>query len=204
MGSSPEAENSAIRDTDTLLMMRFAGGDEDAFAELFKRNAAHAYRIAARFVGPNDDAQDLVQEAFLRVYLARQRWKPTARFSTWFYRILVNLCLKDLRKRKTAELVSLDSPLPTEQGEVARELPASADAGETNHPLLRKELVEAVRAAVQSLPPDQRMAVILHRFEGLSYKEIAEAMDRSLSSVESLLHRAKQSLRKNLRAWVND
>jgi len=191
------------QDPDTLLMSRFAAGDGRAFDELFQRNAARVYRMAFRFVGRPDDANDVVQEAFLRVLLARSTWTPRAKFSTWLYRIVVNLCLNELRRRKAISWVSLDAPVAEEAGEPPAPLP-TADTCHAGHLLLKRERVAAVREAVQSLPADQRMAVVLHRYEGLSYKEIAQAMGRSVSSVESLLHRAKQTLREKLRPWVGD
>jgi len=184
-------------------MSRFAAGDERAFDELFQRNAARVYRIALRFVGRPDDADDVVQEVFLHVLLARSTWAPKAKLSTWLYRIVVNLCLNQLRRRKALNCVSLEAPVTGEAGDAPARLPP-ADTCHARHLLLKKERVAAVREAVQSLPADQRMAVVLHRYEGLSYKEIAQAMGRSVSSVESLLHRAKQALREKLRPWVAD
>jgi len=182
-------------------MDRFGAGDEQAFDELFQRNAAGVYRIAVRFVGSPDDANDILQEAFLRVFLARDKWVPKAKFTTWLYRIVVNLCLKQRRREKGAACLSLDSSA-AKLGADPPVNPASPEECDARNLLLRKELAAAVREAIQALPADQRMAVMLHRYEGLSYKEIAHAMRRSVSSVESLLHRAKRTLRERLRPWA--
>jgi RNA polymerase sigma-70 factor, ECF subfamily len=187
-------------DPDTLLMSRLAGGEEAAFDQLFQRNAGRAYQIASRFLPTPQDAEDVAQEALLQVFAARSRWRPTAKFTTWLYRIVVNLSLKQLRKAKSPAALALAAP-PHEAGQGDREPPAS-QADEPEHALLEKELAEVVVKAIHALPPNQRMAVTLHRFEGLSYAEIAAAMGCSISAVEALLHRAKQTLKKRLAPWV--
>jgi RNA polymerase sigma-70 factor (ECF subfamily) len=194
-------DDCVMHDLDTLLMARFASGEEAAFDELFKRNAQRASDIALRFIGDPTEAEDVAQDALLRVLSARDRWKPTAKFTTWLYKIVVNLCLKHLRKTKSAGGMVADFSPETEQGNVYMELPANENE-EPEHALQRKRLATAVQEAVMSLPTNQRMAVILHRFEGLSYQEIAEAMGCSVSAVESLLHRAKQTLKQKLEPWV--
>lgn len=187
-------------DNDTQLMIRFSGGDESAFDELFQRNSRRAYEIAVRFLANPDDAEDIVQEAFLRVYSSGDSWKPTAGFNTWLYRIVANLCLKKIRKAKIVRWESLDNREDSREPDNFVPLP-DASAIPPDEQLLRKETSELVQKAVQNLPPAQRMAVILHKFEALSYKEISEAMECSVSAVESLLHRAKLSLRKELRPF---
>jgi RNA polymerase sigma-70 factor (ECF subfamily) len=187
-------------DPDTWLMARLAGGEEAAFDQLFRRNADRAYQIAIRFLSTPQDAEDVAQEALLQVFAARSRWKPTAKFTTWLYRIVVNLSLKRLRKSKSTATLALGAP-SYEEGPSDRELPAP-QAAEPEHVLMEKELAEVVVKAIHTLPPNQRRAVTLHRFEGLSYAEIATAMGCSVSAVEALLHRAKQSLKKRLAPWV--
>jgi RNA polymerase sigma-70 factor, ECF subfamily len=147
-------------DPDTLLMSRLAGGDEAAFDPLFRRNADRAYQIARRLLPIPQDAEDVAQEALLQVFASRSRWKPTARFTTWLYRIVVNLSLKRLRKAKTATAFALAAPPPDEEGPAGREAQAPP-ADEPEQVLLKKELAEAVVQAVNALPPNQRMAVTL-------------------------------------------
>jgi RNA polymerase sigma-70 factor, ECF subfamily len=181
-------------------MARLAGGEEAAFDQLFQRNAGRAFQIASRFLSTPQDAEDVAQEALLQVFAARSRWKPTAKFTTWLYRIVVNLSLKRLRKSRSAAALALGAPAD-EDGPSGREFPAP-QADEPEHALLEKELAEVVVKAINSLPPSQRRAVTLHRFEGLSYAEIASVMGCSVSAVEALLHRAKQTLKKRLAPWV--
>jgi RNA polymerase sigma-70 factor (ECF subfamily) len=136
-------------------------------------------------------AEDLAQEAFVRVYQARHTYCPTARFSTWFTTIVTRLCLNERRRAKVG-------PVPTE------DLEHLADSGPSpEQSALRAELSEQVQVALAVPPEKQRLAVILHRHEGLSYQEIAASMGVSVSAVESLLHRAKQQLRKSLAGYVS-
>jgi RNA polymerase sigma-70 factor (ECF subfamily) len=186
-------------DFDTLLMARLAGGEEAAFDQLFQRNAGRAFQLASRIVASSQDAEDVAQEALLQVFAARSRWKPTAKFTTWLYRIVVNLSLKRLRKAKSAAALGLGAP--PEEGQGDREFQAKP-SDEPEHAMLEKELAEVVAKAINSLPPSQRRAVTLHRFEGLSYAEIAAVMGCSVSAVEALLHRAKLTLKKRLAPWV--
>jgi len=185
-------------DDDTQLMIRFSTGEENAFDQLFQRNSRRAYDIAIRFLANPDDAEDIVQEAFLRIYSSKKSWKPKASFNTWLYRIVANLCLKKIRKAKIIRWESLDSKEGAQEFDNPSPLPDET-AIQPDEQLLRKETSELVQMAVQKLPPAQRMAVILHKFEALSYKEISEAMECSVPAVESLLHRAKLNLRKELR-----
>jgi len=192
-----------INDSDTLLMSRFAGGDLEAFDLLFRQNAPRAHRIAFRFLCNEEDARDIVQEAFLRVYTSAGSWRPKARFITWLYRIVSNLCFKHQRRARIIQLMSLDAPREGDGSSVVMEIPAHSADGPLSV-LERKERQEAVKAAIRTLPPNQRMAVILHRFEELSYKEIAEVLNCSVAAVESLLHRAKLSLRVRLERYFHD
>jgi RNA polymerase sigma-70 factor, ECF subfamily len=197
--SGTAACGCVVGDPDTLLMARLAAGEEAAFDQLFQRNSGRAYQIASRFVPTPQDAEDVAQEALLQVFAARSRWKPSAKFTTWLYRIVVNLSLKQLRKAKSAAALALGAPPDEGQGD--RELQAKP-SDEPEHALLEKELADVVAKAINTLPPSQRMAVTLHRFEGLSYAEIAAVMGCSISAVEALLHRAKQTLKRRLAPWV--
>jgi RNA polymerase sigma-70 factor (ECF subfamily) len=179
-------------------MHRLAGGEDAAFEPLYRRNVGRAYQIARRLLPVPEDAEDVAQEALLRVFAARRLWKPTAKFTTWLYRIVVNLSLK--QQRRAGAALALAAP-PGDDEPAGREYPAPAGE-QPEAVLVRKELAEVVAKAINALPPQQRAAVILHRFEGLSYAEIAVAMGCSVSAVEALLHRAKQTLKKRLAPWV--
>jgi len=182
-------------DPDAELMQQVARGDHEAFNILVQKYRPPVLNTAFRYVGDREEAEDLAQEAFLRVYQARHRYRPTAQFSTWLYRIVANVCL-DARRRRQAR--------PVESLEALGEEPAEAHSPSPHEAVERTELQAAVRAAIAALPPRQRLAVILHRYEGRSYQEIADALDCSVSAVETLLHRAKQNLKERLRDYVEE
>lgn len=177
------------RTTDARLMAELAGGDMGALGELVRRHGQRVRALAFRVTRRWDLADDLAQEAFLRVLRSARDYEPSAAFSTWLYRIVVNLCLDALRKPR---------PAPLGDGLAQRGDPAQA-APEVD--LLRRERAEAVADEVARLPDRQRLAVLLHRFEGLGHAEVAKAMGCSASAVESLLVRAYQQLRRRLAAW---
>jgi len=166
-------------------MAALADGQMAALGDLVRRHQDKALALAFRMLRRRDLAEDIAQEAFLRVYRAAPRYRPDAKFTTWLYRIVVNLCL-DHRRRAAQAPVALgdDGPEPAAD--------AAAD------PIEAQERAERVRRALDTLPERQRTAVILHRYEGLSHREVAEAMDSTESAVESLLVRAYARLREEL------
>jgi RNA polymerase sigma-70 factor (ECF subfamily) len=184
-------------DPDAELMQQVARGDHEAFNILVQKYRPPVLNMAFRYVGDRGEAEDLAQEAFLRVYEARHRYRPTAQFSTWLYRIVANVCLDARRRRWARPVESLEALGEGDRIEDDRS-PSPHEAVE------RTELQAAVRAAIAALPPRQRLAVILHRYEGRSYQEIADALDCSVSAVETLLHRAKQNLKERLRDYVEE
>ena len=170
-------------DPDVALMLRFQAGDEAAFDELVRRHQKAVLNIAWRYCADRALADDLAQEIFVKVWRARGSYQPSARFSTWLYRIAVNRCLNEIRSRPKG------APLPVEE---TLEEPAGARPDDD---LDRAEVRDAVRRAVDDLPANQRMAVILSRFHELPYDQIAEAMSVSLEAVKSLLFRARENLK---------
>ena len=165
-------------------MHRIAGGDRQAFRTLAQRHAARAAGLARRMVGSDADAEEVVQEALLRVWINAPRWRPLAAFRTWFYRIVVNLCLS--RRRKPATF-SLD-----EAEEVVDPAPGPAEH------LEHQERDRRIADAIAALPERQRLAIVLTYREGLSNAEVAAIVDTSVSGVETLLVRARRSLRNKL------
>jgi RNA polymerase sigma-70 factor (ECF subfamily) len=171
-------------DIDTALMIRAAGGDLAAFEELVRRNQAGAWALAWRCLGDEAEAQDVVQEAFLKIYKAAARYQPTAKFRTYLYRVLTRLCL-DWEAKKRPEYTDA--------------LPAVPDSSRTPEVLTgQDELRDAVRKSLADLPVNQRLAITLRHFEGMRYDEIAEAMSVSAKTVDSLLQRARATLRQRL------
>ena len=171
-------------DSDEALMARVAKGDEAAYRHLSRRHVPAMLGLARRILGNAADAEDVAQEAMLRVWTHAPNWQPLAAFRTWLTRIVVNLCLD--RKRK-AQWVDLDAA-----GEIPDPSPDAGEAAERNE---RDRLVDA---AIGKLPDRQRTAIVLTYGEGMSNAEVAEAMGTTVSAVETLLVRAKQGLRRAL------
>lgn len=163
------------------LMGRAAQGDERAFQTLARRHAAGALRVARRILGNGALAEEIVQDAFLRVWINAPRWRPDAAFRTWLYRIVINLCL-NVRRRPA------DLPLPA-AGDPADPAP---DAGAA---LELAERDRKLAAAINALPARQRAAIVLTYQEDLSNAEVADVLDVSVSGIETLLVRAKRALR---------
>jgi RNA polymerase sigma-70 factor (ECF subfamily) len=172
-------------DDDARLMLRVRGGDRRAFEALFRRYTPPLVNFLARMLPERDRAEELAQEVFLRVYQARGRYEPRARFSTWLFSIASNLALNELgrsyRKRET----------PLEQPVLDR-LEDPQPGGEER--LEAKRAVSAVERALARLPDRQRAALLLRAERGLGYAEIGEVLGASPSSVKSLIHRARENL----------
>lgn len=170
--------------TDEALMSAVSAGDLAALGQLVERHQARSLRLALRITGDAALAEDVTQEAFLRVHRAARRYQPRARFTTWFHRIVVNLCWDHRRKwREGSDLVP--------------ERPDDRSAGPEDS-LEQAETRAAVRQAVLALPARQRLAVVLHRFEGRTMRQVAGITGWSESAVESCLVRAYRQLRKDL------
>jgi RNA polymerase sigma-70 factor (ECF subfamily) len=166
---------------DHELMARAARGDGWAFRILAGRHAERALRLARRILGNETTAEDVVQDAFLRVWINASRWRPEAAFRTWLYRIVVNLCLNARRRA---------GDLPLEAAERV------ADAGlAPDEQLEVRQRDRRLMAAIDTLPARQRAAIVLTYQEGLSNAEVAVVLDTSVSSVETLLVRGKRALR---------
>lgn len=174
-----------VRDPDAELIEMVKAGDADAFEKLLKRYQQPVLSTVYRYTGDAAAAEDLAQEVFIKVWEKARSFKGRSKFSTWLYRITVNHCLNYQAKRKLRWTEQLDERM-TDPGKGAEErFEADRTAG-------------IVRQAVGELPDRQRIALILSRFEENSYAEIAEIMKVSLSSVESLIFRAKSNLKKKL------
>ncbi len=181
-------------DMDTVLMAAFADGDDRAFDALYQRNLDGARKLALRFVGNWQDACDIAQDAFLRVIAHRHRWRPTAKFQAWFYRIVVNLSLK--RCNRSTFVTSLSDGAEAEEG-AAEEPAVLVMAEDPEKVLLAAEEAGQLHWALEQLPKRQQQALWLWA-QGASYQQIAQHLGCSLSAVETLLHRAKRNLRKRM------
>jgi RNA polymerase sigma-70 factor, ECF subfamily len=170
--------------TDQDLMARIATGDERAFRLLSQRYVARALRLAQRIVHNHALAEEIVQEAFLRLWINSPHWRPAAPFRAWFYRIVVNLSLNQKRGKVMAPLEAAGDP---------------ADPGPDAMAQIEvKELDQSIAVAIDALPERQRVAILLTYHEGLSNAETAAALGTSVSGVETLLVRAKRALRATL------
>lgn len=181
--------------SDEALCARVAAREEGAFDELVERYQARAYRLAWSLLRDAEDAKDLSQEAFLRVYQSAGRFRGDARFSTWFYRILVNLCLDHRRRRRWWQRTVAHDPDEEQVALVERQPARDPDPGQRAS---EEQTMTRLWAAVHRLSPQQRAAVVLSVQEQLSTAEIAAVLRCSEPTVRVHLHRAVQALRRKL------
>lgn len=181
---------------DDVLIRRAQQGDRSAFDSLVSKHERRAYQYAFRLTTNQDDASDIVAEAFVRVYNALQNFKGNSAFTTWLFRILTN-CYLDLRKKeRNKQHLSLEGTLQTDSGEMERQI---EDEGDGPSELLERTAREqAVQTAIVLLPDYQQAMLVMYHIENLSYEEIAESLDLPLGTVKSRLNRARLSLRELL------
>lgn len=172
----------AVSESDDALILAAAGGDRNAFGRLIDRHSARAFAVAFRMVGNRADAEDVVQDAFIRAWRHAERWQPgRAAFSTWLYRVIVNLAIDLKRRPRHDALEQVAEPLD--------------DAPDAETELARRQRTAAVTAASAALPDRQRQAIALCFGAGMSNKAAAEVIGVSVKALESLLIRAKRSMR---------
>jgi RNA polymerase sigma-70 factor (ECF subfamily) len=186
--------------SDVQLMLDVKAGDEQSFALLLQRYRSPLVNFLYRMVRGREEAEDLAQEVFLRVYRARKDYVPSAKFTTWLFRIATNLALNSVRDHRYQRMeVSIDVPV-TADGEDGDE--RTLDVAE-KHPNIEQHLIEEaqrkmIRRAIEKLPEKQRAAVLLHKYQELDYNEIAKILECSESALKSLLFRAYETLRVEL------
>ena len=200
---SAVSEQAWLDDPDVQRMLRVRDGDEGAFSELVAAYQGRLVGIFGHMLGSAEQAEDLAQDVFLRIYRARNGYQPTARFSTWLFRIATNLACNVRRKSSGRREVQLAGSPSGELGTRPQEqLAKEKSALMPSRLLATDELRQVVREALDELNERQRMALLLHRFEGMSYADVGAAMELSPSAVKSLLSRARESLRTRLEAYV--
>lgn len=178
------------RETDEAWLVGLAQrGDLDAFEALVRRHRLRVYRVALRILGDPAEAEDAAQDAFVQAWQALERFRGDAAFGTWMYRVVTNRCLSRLRDRRPA------NPLPK-----AELLPAPCT--DTADSAVARVQLEAVKRSVGNLTPEQRAPWVLRELEGLTYEQIADALDLSLSAVKARIHRARQEILHDLRGWT--
>lgn len=191
--------NTAVEFVDVELVRRAKNGDVKAFEELFSRYHKRVYSLIYRMLGDENDASDLTQEVFVRVYNSLGKLRAEEAFFTWLRTVAVNMC-RDFMRRKQPKMESLDSKVQLEDGEVERDLPDQSIGPEKM--FLNADRDRAVKRAVASLADNHRMVVVLHHLEGMDVTEISKLLKTPVGTVKSRLGRARDELRRKLGAYV--
>jgi RNA polymerase sigma-70 factor (ECF subfamily) len=187
--------------TDVQVMLDVKAGDDASFDFLLQKYRSPLVNFLNRMVRDTATAEDLAQEVFLRVYRARKQYTPSAKFTTWLFRIATNVALNSVRDTRHQKMeVSLDAPM--DDGDLApRELPAREMRIDEH--MVERARTETIRRAIWSLPEKQRAAVLLHKYEEMDYIEIGKILDCSEGALKSLLFRAYETLRVQLSPLVS-
>ena len=202
-GSMPEPHRNYAQDesSDAAIMLRVAAGDEEGFNYLVGKYYRAMISFLFRMVRNQAVAEEMAQEVFLRVYRSRESYRAEAKFTTWLYRIATNLAVnhaRDTRHERSAQTVYLDAP----DEETGTTPDVADDEPSVEQRLVRDERMAAIRAQVMALPERQRMAVLMHKYQGMDYRQIGDVLKLSESATKSLLFRAYQTLRDKLKEFV--
>ncbi len=198
-GSPSVPTGEALNDAD--VMLRVKAGDQEAFEYLVEKYRRPMVNFMYRMAHNSAAAEDLAQEVFLRVYRSREGYEATAKFTTWLYRIATNLAMnhvRDTRNERPEKTVSLDEP--DQETGLTMDVPDAALSAEQT--ILRRERLAAIRQRVQALPERQRLAVLMHKYQQMDYKQIGEVLKLSESATKSLLFRAYETLREQLKEFL--
>ncbi len=188
-------------DVGVALMLRVQSGDMEAFTELVDRYKASVLGLIQRLVKDRTLADDLGQEVFLKVFRARERYRPLSKFSTWLYRITYNCALNGIQSRERGRVVSLEGLRADGESSITFPDPRRTEPIDE---IAGTELRVMVEGILDRLPANQRLAVELHKYEGLSYRDIGEALGCSEPAVKSLLARARQHIREKLGPYLRE
>jgi RNA polymerase sigma-70 factor, ECF subfamily len=191
-------------DPDAVLMLRVKRGDRAAFADLVEKYKQPVMNFVYRSLRDETEAEDLAQNVFLQVYKSRSRYQQTAKFSTWLFTIARNLCLNELRRRSRHPAESIEethAESESHDGGVQRQYEDKSQPAPPET-LLQGELAQKIEEALAELPENQRTAILLCRQEDLSYEEIADILDCSLSATKSLIHRGRETLKEKLKRYL--
>lgn len=192
---------SANPDPDAALMLRVKKGDTAAFTKLVEKFKQPVLNMVSRTLRDETEAEDLAQNVFVQVWKSAARYESTAKFSTWLFTIVRNLCLNEIRRRSRHPAESLDAPHPEQEDQPKHQF---EDVKLVSPPdtLLRNELVDKVGEAIAALPENQRTALLLCRQDELSYEEIAKVLGCSVSATKSLIHRGRETLKERLKPYL--
>src|SRR6266481_8415932 len=207
MGGGPRQPQLAVEAgvsgeiSDAQVMLKVKAGDDSAFDYLVQKYRRPMMSFMYRMAHDAAVAEDLAQEVFLRVYRSRENYEASAKFTTWLYRIATNLAVnhaRDTRHERPENTLSLDEP--DENTGLAIDVPDGSPSAEEN--LVQRERLSAIRQRVESLPERQRIAVVMHKYQQMDYRQIADVLKLSESATKSLLFRAYEALREQLRQFV--
>ena len=188
-------------DPDAALMLRVKRGDLAAFAELVEKYKQPLFNFIFRTLRDEAESEDVAQTVFLQVYKSRARYQRTAKFSTWLFTIARNLCLNEIRRRSRHPAESLEESHAEHDDQPQRQYEDKKVFLPTET-ALHGELARKIEEALAELPENQRTAILLCRQDELSYEEIAEVLDCSLSATKSLIHRGRETLKEKLKAYL--
>jgi len=208
MATGPSSAAAKLADTqsaeglsDAQIMLRVKAGDDSAFEYLVQKYRRPMLSFMYRMAHNSAVAEDLAQEVFLRVYRSREKYEASAKFTTWLYRIASNLAVnhaRDTRHQRPENTVSLDEP--DQESGLTIDLPDNSLSAE--EAIVRRERLAAIRQRVEALPERQKMALIMHKYQQMDYRQIAEVLKLSESAIKSLLFRAYETLRVQLKEFV--
>jgi RNA polymerase sigma-70 factor (ECF subfamily) len=203
--SAQKAQKYELLDPDVRLMLQVRDDNAAAFEELVLRYQGRLITVLEHLIRRREQAEDLAQEVFLRVYRARKTYVPGAKFSTWLFTIANNVASNALRSRSRRREVNIAAQPNTDTGAQPLDQMALASSGlMPTRQLDKTEMAEIVRLAMESLNERQRMALLLSKFEGMSYVDIAQSMGMSIQAIKSLLSRARGNLRTILEPYMNE
>jgi RNA polymerase sigma-70 factor (ECF subfamily) len=185
--------------SDSNLVAMAKAGDKDAFGILVQRHESKIYGLCLKMLGNPEDAEDVLQEVFIKAFQALPSFREEARFSTWLYRIAHNACLMRIRKKKL-ETVSLDRPLDVEEGHIQRDVTDWSTDPRTD--VMSEELSSVLTQHINELSPDNRIVFVLRDIHGLSTDDTASVLGLSVPAVKSRLHRARLYLRERLSDYM--
>ncbi len=184
-------------DPDTALMVAFQQGEEAAFEQILDKYHKAIVNFIYKIVNNRAEAEELAQDVFLRIYRARHSYEPRARFSAWLYRIATNVGLKAAGRNRR-------SPFGFGPNEITRKEEVRAREPDAEQKLVESEMGKVIRQIIRGLPKNEKIAIILRRYEGLSYKEIADVMNCTEPAVKTYIHRGKLRLRDRIRPYLKE
>lgn len=186
----------SVNDLDNALIKKCKNGDVEAFEDLINTYQKKAYNIALRIMTNEEDAKDMAQEAFIRIYKSIMNFREESSFSTWIYRIVTNVCLDEVRKRKNRATISIDTTINIDGSETKYELSCDKETPEGIYEKAEKK--EIILGTINELSEEYKSAIVLRDIEGFSYEEIATIMNCSIGTVKSRINRARNILKDKL------